>query len=90
MTREELDGLTTEELHDRAMHHARTHLDVGFLWKLVKAVPVAEAAAGHLGRSESDVHSMTALLTDVLNSDDEAEVAEQLRPLYIDYLAAHE
>jgi hypothetical protein len=86
--REELERLSTHELHDRAMSHARHHLDVGFLWDLVKAVPVAEAAAGHRGEAEADVISLSSLITDVLHSD-EPEVAEQLRPLYIDYLAEH-
>jgi len=86
--REELDNLPTKELHDRAMTRARHHLDVGFLWDLVRAVPVAEAAAGHKGEAERDVVSLSSLITDVLHSN-EAEVAEQLRPLYIDYLAEH-
>jgi len=86
--REELDKLSTRELHDRAMQRARHHLDVGFLWDLIKAVPVAEAAAGHQGEAEADVVSLSSLITDVLHSN-EAEVAEQLRPLYIDYLAEH-
>lgn len=86
--REELDKLSTRELHDRAMSRARRHLDVGFLWDLIKTVPVAEAAAGHRGEAEADVVSLTSLITDVLHSD-EVEVAEQLRPLYIDYLAEH-
>lgn len=85
-TRAELAELPTRDLHDRAMHRARTHLDLGFLWRIVKAVPVAEAAAGHLDESESDVVSMSSLITDVLHSN-EPEVAEQLRPFYIDYLA---
>ena len=86
--REELDKLSTKELHDQAMKRARHHLDVGFLWDLVKAVPVAEAAAGHKGEAEADVVSLSSLITDVLHTN-EAEVAEQLRPLYIDYLAEH-
>jgi hypothetical protein len=86
--REELDKLSTRELHDRAMQRARHHLDVGFLWDLIKAVPVAEAAAGHKGEAEADVVSLSSLITDVLHSN-EAEVAEQLRPFYIDYLAEH-
>ena len=86
--RAELEQLSTHELHDRAISHARHHLDVGFLWHLIKSVPVAEAAAGHKGESEADVVSLTSLITDVFHSD-EPEVAEQLRPLYIDYLAEH-
>lgn len=87
-SREELERLSTEELHDRAMRRARKHFDVGFLWSLIKAVPVAEAAAGHRDEASSDVVSMTALLTDLLHTE-EAEVAQQLRPLYLDYLERH-
>ena len=85
-TRAELEQLSSHELHDRAVRRAVTHLDVGYLWRLVKAVPVAEAAAGHLNEAEADVVSLSSLLTDVVTSGDETEVAEALRPFYIDYL----
>lgn len=86
-TRAELEGLSSRELHDRAVHHARTHLDVAFLWRLVKAVPVAEAAAGHLNEAEADVVSLSSLITDVVTSGDEQAVTDALRPLYLEYLA---
>ncbi|MDQ3987485.1 MAG: hypothetical protein M3280_13435 [Actinomycetota bacterium] len=86
-TRSDLEKLSSEELHDRAVKRAVTHVDVGFLWSLVKAVPVAEAAAGHLDEAEADVMSLASLITDVVTSGDEPEVADALRPLYIDYLA---
>ena len=73
-----------------AVRHAVTHVDVGFLWDLVKAVPVAEAAAGHLGEAESDVVKLSALITDVVTADDEEPVADALRPLYLDYLTKHQ
>jgi hypothetical protein len=85
--RAELEGLSSRELHDRALHHARTHVDVAFLWKLIKAVPVAEAASGHLSEAEADVVSLTSLITDAMTSGDEIELTEALRPLYLEYLA---
>ena len=88
-TRAELEQLSSHELHDRAVRHAVTHLDVGFLWRLVKAVPVAEAAVGHLDEAKADVVSLSSLLTDVVTSGDETEVADALRPLYLDYLEAN-
>ena len=84
--RDELEQLSSDELHDRAVHHAVTHLDVGFLWRLIKAVPVAEAAAGHLNEAEADVVSLSSLLTDVVTSGDEPAVTDALRPLYLEYL----
>jgi hypothetical protein len=82
----ELEKLSSEELHDRAVKRAVRHADVGFLWRLVKAVPVAEAAAGHVKEADADVLSLSSLITDVVTSGDEPEVADALRPLYIEYL----
>ena len=73
-----------------AVKHAVRHLDVGFLWDLIKAVPVAEAAAGHLGEAEADVMKLSSLITDVVTSGDEEPVADALRPLYLDYLTKHD
>lgn len=86
-TQAELERLPSHELHDRAVHHAMTHLDVGFLWRLIKAVPVAEAAAGHLNEAEADVVSLSSLITDVVTSGGEQAVTDALRPLYLEYLA---
>ena len=69
-TREELDRLSSEELHDRAVRRAVTHLDVAFMWRLIKAVPVAEAAAGHVDEAETDILSLRARLTDLVKSGD--------------------
>ena len=88
MDASELEKLSSKELHDRAMRHAITHLDIGWLWSLVKTIPAAEAAAGNVGEAESSVISLSALLTDLVNAD-EGEEAEALRPVYIDYLSKH-
>jgi hypothetical protein len=82
----ELEKLSSKELHDRAMRHAITHLDVAWLWSLVKTIPAAEAAAGNVGEAETDVVSLSALVTDLVNAD-EGEEADALRPVYIDYLS---
>jgi hypothetical protein len=86
VNREELERLPSEELHNRAVNHAIKHLDLKFLWSLVEAIPVAEAAAGHMGEARSDAMSLAALVTDFINSGDEPEVTDALRPLYLDYL----
>ena len=87
---EELDRLSTRELHDRAVHLAEHHLDLVWLWRLVKAIPVAEAAAGEMDKAEADiaVGDLVPLLHD-LGHDDEGSLGEALRPLYIEYLAEH-
>lgn len=84
----ELEKLSSKDLHDRAVHRAVTHLDVGFLWTLVKSIPAAQAAAGDIGDAETDVMSLSALLSDFVTAD-EGDDADYLRPLYIDYLTKH-
>ena len=89
-TREELDRLSSKELHDRAIRLAERRLDVGFLWQLIKAIPVAEAAAGNLEEAQADVAvaDLVPLVHDFVHSD-EGKLAEALRPLYLDYLEKH-
>lgn len=83
-----LELLSTNELHDLAVRRAKRHLDVRFFWRLMQALPVAEAGAGELREAEADVATMRAHLDDVTDSG-RGEVAELLRPLYLDYLKKH-
>jgi hypothetical protein len=75
-----------KELHDRAMETARKHVDVGFLWEVVKALPVAEEIIGDDQRSKVDILRPLALINDLLYDSDSGAVGEALRPLYVDYL----
>jgi hypothetical protein len=86
---DELDALPTKELHDRAIATARRRLDVGFLWRLVEALPVAEAAVGDERRSKVDVMRPIALINDLYDAG-EGELGEALRPMYIEYLEEHD
>jgi hypothetical protein len=87
-TRQELESLSSEELYDRATKTALRHGDVRFFWELLEALPAAEAAAGHLDEAEADVQSLFARLNDFKTAG-EGDVADALRPLYIDYLEKH-
>lgn len=84
-----LDGLSAAQLHDLAVRHALRHLDVGFFVDLVKTLPVAEAAAGRIDEAEADVLTLRAHIDDITNSG-RGEVAELLRPFYLDYLRSHD
>ena len=83
-----LDTLSAKELHDLAVRYALRHLDIPFFVRLMKALPVAEAAAGEIDEAEADALTLRAHIDDVTDSG-EGEVAELLRPLYIDYLSKH-
>ena len=88
-TREELDALSSRELHDLATRRAIRHVDVEFFWELLRAIPAAEAAEGHPAHAGMDISKASALLSDALTSG-ETDVADALRPLYIDYLLKHD
>ena len=83
-----LEELTSEELHDLAVQRAKRHLDARFFWKLMKILPAAEAAAGEWEDVENDVDRMSGHLDDITDSG-RGEVAENLRPFYIEYLREH-
>ena len=87
-TLEELDKLSSRELHDRAVRRAVHHLDVEFLWELLRAIPAAEASEGHDVEAGRDITHLSVLLDDAIGSG-KGDVAEALRPLYLDYLEKH-
>ena len=83
-----LDALPSEALHDIAVQHAKRHLNARFFWRLMKLLPAAEAAAGEWEETEADVQRMSAHLDDVTDSG-RGEVADNLRPFYLEYLREH-
>ena len=85
---EHLEQLSSHELHDLAVRHALRHLDVGFFWRLLEYLPAAEAAAGNTEAAEADALTLRARLDDLTDSG-KGEVAERLRPYYVEYLTEH-
>jgi hypothetical protein len=87
-TFEELDALSSRELHDRAVKRAERHLDVKFFWRLLQEGTAADAAEGEVERSEEQTVHWSRQVLDILRHDDDALDAR--RPIYIDYLQEHE
>jgi hypothetical protein len=87
-TFEELDQLSSKELHDRAVHLAEKRIDVAFLWRLLETIPAAEAASGETGGADVDIARVSGLVGDATESG-KGPLADALRPLYIDYLLKH-
>jgi hypothetical protein len=86
--RDELEALPSRELHDLAVRRAVRHVDVEFLWELLRALPAAEASEGHPAHAGMDISKVSALISDAIDSG-EGDVAEALRPIYLDYLTKH-
>lgn len=87
-SREELEQMSSEALHDEAVRVAARHADVRFFWRLLRALPAAEAGAGEIEEASNDVQSLIGRIDDLRDSG-EGEVAENLRPLYVEYLVEH-
>lgn len=85
----DLDALSSRELHDLAIRRARHHLDVAFLWELLRALPAGEAVAGHPEHAGADALHLSALIGDSLDAEENTDVLDALRPLYLDYLTKH-
>jgi hypothetical protein len=83
-----LERLSSAELHDLAVRRARRHVDVRFFWHLMQVLPAAKAGTGKLDEAEADVQTLSAHVDDVTESG-RGEVAELLRPFYLDYLKRH-
>jgi hypothetical protein len=89
MSDDGLERLSSPELHDLAVARAKRHVDVRFFWQLMRLLPAAEAAAGELDEAETDVMKLSAHVDDVAESG-RGEVAEMLRPFYLEYLRRHD
>ena len=87
-TAEELEGLSSQELHDRAMDLAKSRNDIRWLWQLMRAIPAAEAATGDIDEADMDVMSTVHAIHDFVH-DDEGKLADALRPMYVEYLVEH-
>ncbi|HEX2356475.1 MAG TPA: hypothetical protein VHI50_08440 [Micromonosporaceae bacterium] len=90
-TFEELDGLSTEELRERAFALARERRDVGFFWSVLRHLPHADDAEdlesdlGEVGASVDDAVALWREFTGHGYGDAEP----LLRAAFIDYLMTH-
>ena len=84
-----LEARSSPELHDLAVSHAKRHLDVRFFYRLMKYLPAAEAAAGEQEEANADIQRLSAHVDDVTDAG-RGEVAELLRPFYLEYLREHD
>ena len=87
-TATDLESLSSRELHDLAVRRALHHADLGFFWELLRTIPAAETLEGDVREAGEDLTKVSSLVSDALTSG-EGDLADALRPLYIDYLTKH-
>jgi hypothetical protein len=83
---EALDALTSAELHDRAVELAQERHDLGFFWRLLKAIPEAESASGRPQEATADLLHVSRWIADFIDSRD---LDDALRPFFLEYLLEH-
>lgn len=87
-TETDLESLSSRQLHDLAVRQALHHADLAFFWRLLRAIPAAEAMEGDVREAGEDLTKVSSLLSDALTLG-EGNLAEELRPVYLDYLRKH-
>ena len=82
--REDLESLSSAQLHDRAIGSAKAGGDIDWLWRVLGSTPAAEGAIGELEDSGMDVAATVSAINGYLRAD--PGLADALRQQYVDYL----
>ena len=86
ITSEDLETLTSLQLHERAIDLAKAGGDLDWLWHLLGSAS-AEGELGELDDSGLDVASVISAINARIRADPDAQ--EILRPQYVAYLLEH-
>ena len=84
---DDLETLTSRQLHERAIDLAKAGGDLDWLWHLLGSIPSAEGQLGELDDSGLDVASVISAINARIRVDLAAQ--EILRPQYVGYLLEH-
>ena len=87
ITREDLETLSSHQLHERAVDAAKAEGDIDWLWHILGSIPAIEGQLGDLDDSGLDVASLVTAINTSIRADRSAE--DVLRPQYIEYLLEH-
>jgi hypothetical protein len=87
ITREDLETMTSRDLHDRALGTAKAEQDLDWLWHLLRSIPAADGQVGDLEDSGMDMASTVSAINGYTRAD--RDLPDTLRPQYVDYLLEH-
>ncbi len=87
ITNDDLETLSSRQLHDRALDLAKAQDDVDWLWHLLGSIPATEGRLGDLDESGLDIAGLVSAINGYMRADRSAEAA--LRPQYIEYILEH-
>jgi hypothetical protein len=84
ITREDLETMTSRDLHDRAIGTAKAGKDLDWLWHLLRSISAGEDEIGDLEDSDMDVASTVSAINGYTRAD--RDLPDTLRSQYVDYL----
>jgi hypothetical protein len=87
ITSDDLETLTSRQLHERAIDLAKVGGDLDWLWHVLGSIPSGEGQLGELDDSGLDVASVISAINTRIRVDLAAQ--EILRPQYVAYLLEH-
>jgi hypothetical protein len=87
ITREDLETMTSRDLHDRAIGTAKAEGDLDWLWHLLRSLPAVEGEVGDLEDSGMDMLSTVSAINRYARAD--RHLPGTLRSQYVDYLLEH-
>ena len=87
ITREDLETMSSRDLHDRAIGMAKAEGDLDWLWHLLRSIPAAEGEVGDLEDSGMDMVSTVSAINSYARAD--RDLPGTLRSRYVDYLLEH-
>jgi len=87
ITREDLETMTSHDLHDRAIGSAKAEDDLDWLWHLLRSIPATEGEVGDLEDSGMDVAGTVSAINGYARAD--RDLPDILRTQYVDYLLEH-
>lgn len=67
--REDLESLSSAQLHDRAIGSAKAGGDIDWLWHVLGSMPAAEGAVGDIEDSGIDVAAIVSAINRYLRAD---------------------
>jgi hypothetical protein len=87
ITREDLETLTSHQLHEQAVSLGKSGGDIDWLWQLLGSIPGIEDQLGELDDSGLDIPAIIGAINGYVRADRTTE--DTLRPQYVDYLLEH-
>lgn len=87
ITREDLETMTSPDLHERAIGLAKAEGDLEWLWHVLRSIPAAEGEVGDLEDSGMDLPRTVSAINGYARTD--RDLSGTLRPQYVDYLLDH-